>query len=61
MTDFEKIATSNIPFLGGPLVCVENNMPILYGVSSWTSRCGEEGKPGIYTKISAIKSWLNGP
>ena len=44
---------------GGPLVCVENNMPLLYGVSSWSSKCGAEGSPGVYTKIAAVLNWIN--
>jgi len=43
---------------GGPLVCVEDNQPILYGVVSWGNKCGEAGSPGVYAKVSALKSWI---
>ena len=43
---------------GGPLVCSINEKAVLFGVVSYGSGCGEEGKPGIYAKVSFFKNWF---
>ncbi len=30
----------------------------LFGVTSWGSRCGERGHPGVYVKVSAYITWI---
>lgn len=51
---------------GGPLVVKSSNgRYILAGIVSWgvvvdeSSYCGEPNSPGVYTRISKFKSWIN--
>ncbi|CBY13822.1 unnamed protein product [Oikopleura dioica] len=37
---------------GGPLVCIENDEPVQYGITSWGSGCGEADNPGIYAEVA---------
>ena len=39
---------------GGPLICVENNMPVLRGVVSWGYKCAEKNFPGVYAKVNCV-------
>jgi secreted trypsin-like serine protease len=43
---------------GGPLVRTAD--PLLVGVVSWGEGCARPGKPGVYTRISNFKSWIEG-
>ena len=43
---------------GGPLICSIDGRAVLTGVVSHGSGCGEEGKPGIYAKVSYFKKWF---
>ena len=40
---------------GAPLVC----NGILHGLGSWGNGCGRPDSPGIYTKISSFRSWID--
>ena len=44
---------------GGPLICSIDGRAVLTGVVSHGSGCGEEGKPGIYAKVSYFKKWFH--
>lgn len=44
---------------GGPLTCERNQTHYIYGVVSWGDSCGEEGKPGVYTKVIKYMDWIN--
>ena len=44
---------------GGPLICVDNNRPVLYGVTSWGIGCGDKGYPGVFAKVSAVLNWIS--
>ncbi|NXC30512.1 PRS56 protease, partial [Campylorhamphus procurvoides] len=46
---------------GGPLVCQDptSHHFVLYGITSWGDGCGERGKPGVYTRVTAFTDWLN--
>lgn len=44
---------------GGPLTCERNQTHYIYGVVSWGDSCGEEGKPGVYTKVIKYVDWIN--
>ncbi|XP_055596183.1 trypsin 5G1-like [Uranotaenia lowii] len=39
---------------GGPLVC-ENK---LIGIVSWGEGCAEEGYPGVYARVAAVRDWI---
>ncbi|KAM4742693.1 transmembrane protease serine 13a [Anableps anableps] len=43
---------------GGPLVCKGDNRWYLVGLTSWGSGCGMKNKPGVYTRVSSVLSWV---
>ncbi|XP_067364279.1 transmembrane protease serine 13a [Channa argus] len=43
---------------GGPLVCQADSRWYLVGITSWGTGCGEKNKPGVYTKVSSVLSWI---
>ncbi|BET01654.1 serine protease [Nesidiocoris tenuis] len=44
---------------GGPLVTQrEDNRWMTIGVVSWGIRCGEKGKPGVYTRVNQFIPWI---
>ncbi|XP_059678885.1 serine protease 56 [Gavia stellata] len=46
---------------GGPLACQDpsSHRFVLYGITSWGDGCGEQGKPGVYTRVTAFADWLS--
>ncbi|NWQ82674.1 PRS56 protease, partial [Columbina picui] len=46
---------------GGPLACQDpsSHRFVLYGITSWGDGCGEQGKPGVYTRVAAFVDWLS--
>ncbi|CAI9546459.1 unnamed protein product, partial [Staurois parvus] len=45
---------------GGPLTCQDpsSKQYALYGITSWGDGCGEKGKPGVYTRVTAFIDWI---
>ncbi|KAJ8011588.1 hypothetical protein DPEC_G00059810 [Dallia pectoralis] len=45
---------------GGPLIYQErmSGRFQLHGITSWGDGCGEKGKPGVYTRVSAFSDWI---
>lgn len=45
---------------GGPLIYQDriSGRFQLYGITSWGDGCGEKGKPGVYTRVSAFSDWI---
>ena len=46
---------------GGPLVVrnVEDTDWLLVGITSWGLGCAQDGRPGVYTKVSNYINWIN--
>ncbi|XP_051943143.1 uncharacterized protein prss56 [Hippocampus zosterae] len=45
---------------GGPLIYQDriSGRFQLHGITSWGDGCGEKGKPGVYTRVSAFSDWI---
>lgn len=45
---------------GGPLIYQDHisGRFQLHGITSWGDGCGEKGKPGVYTRVSAFSDWI---
>ncbi|XP_061695559.1 serine protease 56 [Syngnathoides biaculeatus] len=45
---------------GGPLIYQDriSGRFQLHGITSWGDGCGEKGKPGVYTRVSAYSDWI---
>lgn len=43
---------------GGPLMLGNTN--ILVGITSWGQGCANPGFPGVYTRVSSYKAWIQG-
>merc|ERR1712130_1004432 len=44
---------------GGPMICVEDNRPVLRGVVSWGYKCAARNFPGVYARVSTSVSWID--
>lgn len=42
---------------GGPLFITVGGTRYLAGITSWGEGCAEAGFPGVYTRVSAVRSW----
>ena len=43
---------------GGPLICAENDRPVLRGITSWGLGCAEANAPGVYTRVEQYLDWI---
>nr|XP_055051998.1 transmembrane protease serine 13a [Misgurnus anguillicaudatus] len=44
---------------GGPLVCkAQNQQWYLSGITSWGAGCGEKNRPGVYSRLTSLQSWI---
>ncbi|KTG46414.1 hypothetical protein cypCar_00004348 [Cyprinus carpio] len=45
---------------GGPLIFQDrlSGRFQLFGITSWGDGCGERGKPGVYTRVTAFSDWV---
>jgi secreted trypsin-like serine protease len=44
---------------GGPFFVSKNSNPILVGDVSWGIGCARAGLPGVYGRISSVRSWID--
>lgn len=47
---------------GGPMRCYhtknDTETLLLIGVVSWGYGCGEKQKPGVYTRVTSVRKWI---
>ncbi|KAG8436383.1 hypothetical protein GDO86_007473 [Hymenochirus boettgeri] len=44
---------------GGPLVCQRNGVWVLAGIVSWGTGNCSPSSPGVYARVTALKSWMD--
>jgi secreted trypsin-like serine protease len=43
---------------GGPAMAYIDGQPLLAGIVSWGSGCGNSGYPGVYVRVSKFDGWI---
>merc|ERR1740121_807278 len=44
---------------GGPLVCESHGSYVVYGATSWGVGCAHETYPGVWSRVFAVRSWID--
>ena len=44
---------------GGPLICVRNFSPFVYGLVSYGYDCADPNYPGMYSKVATQIQWID--
>lgn len=44
---------------GGPLMVKNGTAFLLAGITSWGEGCAKKGKPGVYTEVAAMKTFID--
>jgi transmembrane serine protease 8 len=43
---------------GGPFQCFLDGKWTIIGITSWGIQCGEDGYPGVYTRVPYFIDWI---
>ena len=44
---------------GGGMICEVRGRQSVLGLTSWGYGCGNKESPGIYTRVSEFRDWIN--
>ena len=44
---------------GGPLMLIYNRTWVIIGITSYGEGCARARKPGVYTRVSVYRAWIN--
>ena len=43
---------------GGPLMCLIDNLPVQFGLTSWGGHCEEDVAAGVYADLSQFRIFI---
>jgi secreted trypsin-like serine protease len=44
---------------GGPLLELRGGVYVQVGITSWGEGCAQPNSPGVYTRVSGVKDWID--
>ena len=56
---FSNLRTLHINLNSGPLTYKRNGRAYVVGVVSWGIGCGRSDAPGIYSRVSIARPWID--